>query len=139
LTARTATASGWSRSSRRSPASTAPVAAQPLLAELLLIHSATTRRADARASAERASERFVALLARGRPAAEAARGRPLPPISEEYFSRMVVRGAANRVIDRPQGLPDAAPDMTLLIGAFYLGPEEAVRALASRTSPSTTA
>ena len=106
-------------------------AAEPLLAELLLVHSATSRSAAGQAAARRGAERFTAILRRGREQAGAA-GRRLPVTSEEYFSRAIASLAARRSLeDRLDGLPAESGPIALTIGSFYLGPARAQELLAA--------
>jgi AcrR family transcriptional regulator len=102
------------------------VAAEPLLAELLLVHSfgvelrATDRGYDA------AVAELSTLLERGR-AAAAELGLPEPsPIAEEYLARVIVSLAALKVRQgEPASLPGEVHEMTVLVVTGYLGPEAA--------------
>lgn len=100
------------------------VVAEPLLAELLLIHSATSRLVESRAATRRGTERFAALLRRGRAKAETRARGPLPETTEEYFSGTIVALAARRVREADLAqLPREGAELSALIGGFYLGPE----------------
>jgi AcrR family transcriptional regulator len=99
------------------------VVAQPMLAELLLVHAAASRVGHGRAAALAGVERFTQILGRGRAEAEEAGRRPLPTSAEEYFSRAIVTLAARRVLEhRVEALPGESDAMALLVGDFYLGP-----------------
>lgn len=100
------------------------VTADPLLAELFLVHSPASRTADGREAAWSGGERFAALLRRGRGEAE-ARGRPSPPaLTDEYVSRAIVSLAARRVLGpRPSDLLAESGSMTSFAVRFYLGSE----------------
>jgi AcrR family transcriptional regulator len=108
------------------------VAAEPLLAELFLIHSATSRVDHGRAAARVGVERFSGLLARGRAEAQARGRRPLPTSTEEYFSRAIVSLAARRIWEGGvEELPAESRGVTALVGGFFLGPDAAERILAA--------
>jgi AcrR family transcriptional regulator len=101
-------------------------AADPLLAELFLIHSAASRVEAGRAAAQSGGERFAGLLGRGQGAIEVDDGRSPSPVVDEYFSRVIVALAARRirggaVADLPA---EAGPTAALAVG-FYRGPKEA--------------
>jgi AcrR family transcriptional regulator len=98
------------------------VAAQPLLADLFLIHSGGSRTETAQAAFVTGGERFVPLLRRGRPEAEAL-GRPDPsPLVDEYLSRAIVSLAARRVRDSEvERLPAESSAMTRLAAQYYTG------------------
>jgi AcrR family transcriptional regulator len=98
----------------------AVVAAEPIFAELFLIHSAASRVDHGLAGATR----FTALFERGRAAAEGRGGRSLPAPTGEYLSLAVVSLAARRVRDaEPASLLEESRAMTALVAGFYLGPE----------------
>jgi AcrR family transcriptional regulator len=104
----------------------AAVAAEPILAELLLVHSAASRVDHGRAAIPAGVERFSVLLERGRTAAESRGEPPLPTSTSEYFSLAIVSLAARRVRDAGlASLPEESRAMTALVGNFYLGPEAA--------------
>jgi AcrR family transcriptional regulator len=113
----------------------ATVAANPILAELFLVHAASARSDHGRAAARAGGERFIPLLRRGRVEAE-ERGRPsLPATAEEYFSLAIVSLAAQRVRDpEVEDLPAEARALARLVGGFYLGPEGADEILGSPAS-----
>ena len=102
----------------------AAVVAEPILAELLLIHAAASRLDRGREASRSAAEGLVALFARGRAAAEALGHRPPPLLADEYFSRAVVWQAAH-LVRSPQiaTLPDEAEPMAGLVVSRYLGSE----------------
>jgi AcrR family transcriptional regulator len=113
----------------------AAVAANPILAELFLVHAASARSEHGRAAARAGGERFLPLLRRGRVEAE-ERGRPsLPATAEEYLSLAIVSLPAQRV-RRPEveDLPAEARAVARLVGGFYLGPEGADQILGSPAS-----
>jgi AcrR family transcriptional regulator len=111
------------------------VLAEPLLAELLLIHSAGSRLEEGRATGVAAQERFMPLLARGRLEAETI-GRAVPPgLTEELMSRSIVTLAARRVRERSlSDLPAEAEGIAAMIGGFYLG-WDAVGRIGDRPTP----
>jgi AcrR family transcriptional regulator len=102
------------------------VAAQPLLAELFLIHSARVS-TDAFHSC---GDRFLTLLRRGRAAGAARNRRPPSPAIEEAVARAIVVLAARRVREPGlDGLPNEGRSICALVGSLYLGREEALKAL----------
>jgi AcrR family transcriptional regulator len=102
----------------------AAVAAEPILAELFLIHSAASRVDSGLAATRAGVERFTDLFERGRAAAEGRGGRQLPAATSEYFALAIISLAARRVRDEePASLLGEAPAMTALVGGFYLGSE----------------
>jgi AcrR family transcriptional regulator len=108
------------------------VAADPLLAELFLIHAAASRVDHGRAAAGVGVERFTALLGRGRAEAQARGRRALPASTDEYFSRAIVSLAARRIYDGGvEALPDESGGVVAQVGGFYLGPDAADRILAA--------
>jgi AcrR family transcriptional regulator len=113
------------------------VAAEPILAELFLIHAASSRVEEGRSAARAGAEHFVDLLARGRAEAEAQGRRPLPAPAEEYFSRAIVSVAAGRVRRADlDALPEESRPMAALVGGFYLGPAAAEEILSGPTAGS---
>jgi AcrR family transcriptional regulator len=66
------------------------VAAEPLLAELFLIHAARSSTETGRVAFRSGGERFVTLLQRGRADAEARAIRPPSAVVEECLSRSIV-------------------------------------------------
>jgi AcrR family transcriptional regulator len=102
------------------------VAADPILAELFLIHAAASRVEDGRAATLAGAERFAALFSRGRAEAE-QRGLRVPPLlADEYFSRAVVAVAAQRVREPEVAeLPDQSRGIAMAVVGFYLGSEAA--------------
>ncbi len=106
------------------------VAAEPLLAELLLIHSLACRSEAAREAWRAAPGHFARLLGRGRVEAEARGHRRLPPSSEEYFGQVIVSVAERRIRqDRVEELPGEGVGVAATIAGCYLGPEAASAAL----------
>ena len=106
------------------------VASRPLLAELFLIHSASSRTDIGREASEGGGERFAALIARGAAAAEDGGRRPPPEFLAESLSRSVVALAAARVQGpEVESLPAEARSMTALVAGFYLDPQAAVKVL----------
>jgi AcrR family transcriptional regulator len=109
------------------------VAADPVLAELFLIHSAASRLDHGRTSARAGAARFGDLRRRGRAEAEIRGGRPLPASAEEYFSRAIVSLAARRVrAPEVEALSHESGPMAALVVGFYLGSEQPSRALPVR-------
>jgi hypothetical protein len=105
-------------------------AANPMLAELFLIHAAASRVEHGRAAALAGAERFVALLGRGRAEAEQRGLRVAAPLADEFFSRAVVAVAAQRVRAPVMAeLPDQSRAIAMTIVGFYLDPEAAEQAL----------
>jgi AcrR family transcriptional regulator len=98
------------------------VAVEPLLAEVFLIHSPSSRIEEGRAAALAGTEAFAPLFGRGRSEAEALGLRPAPLLTDELFSRAVVSLAARRV-RQPEvaALPSEARAMADLVTGFYLG------------------
>jgi AcrR family transcriptional regulator len=111
------------------------VASRPLIAELFLIHSASSRSDIGREASRTGGERFAALIARGGAEAE-NRGHPAPPaFLAEGLSRSIVAVAAARVRGpEVESLPEQAGSMTALVGGYYLGPEAAAEVLGSSGS-----
>ena len=111
------------------------VVAQPILAELFLVHAAASRADHGRAAALAGAERFTPLLGRGRAAAEETGPRLLPTSAEEYLSRAIVALAARRVIEgRPEELPGETEPMVTLVGDFYLGQAAVDRSISDLVS-----
>jgi AcrR family transcriptional regulator len=106
------------------------VAAEPVLAELLLVHAAASRTEAGRSAFYSAGERFVPLLHRGGTEAEAGGRPPLPAGIAEGMSRSIVALAAARVCGPEVAmLPAESRDMAVLIGGFYLGGEAVMASL----------
>jgi AcrR family transcriptional regulator len=97
------------------------VAADPVLAELFLIHAAASRTREGRLATREGLVRLAPLFGRGRTEAAHHGRRPAPPLADEYYSLAVVSLAARRV-RRPEvaALPDEAPAMAALVTGFYL-------------------
>jgi AcrR family transcriptional regulator len=99
------------------------VVADPLLAELLLVHAASCKEEAGRSAHREAARRFVGLLGSGRAQAEAMGRAPLSDLAEELFSHSIVSLARRRVREpRLEALPGEARPLTGLIAGFYLGP-----------------
>jgi AcrR family transcriptional regulator len=108
------------------------VAAEPLRAELLLIHSAACRPAEGREALPGGIDRFAALLGRGRVESESRGRRPPPPLLDEYLAWAVAAPAASRVRGAEvAALPRESRAVTLLVGSYYLGSEAAEKGLAA--------
>jgi AcrR family transcriptional regulator len=102
------------------------VAAEPLLAELFLIHAAASRVEDGREATRRGAEALAPLFARGREEAESRGLRPPPEPAAEFFSLAALSPAARRVRgpEVARLVAEARPMAALVVGA-YLGPEAA--------------
>lgn len=108
----------------------AAAAAEPLLAELFLVHSFGVRVEPGQPDFASGTELLAGLLRRGRGETEAGHHQP-PALSEEYLSQVVVSLAAQKVSwGETESLAAHAREMTLLVGGTYLGPAEAARILA---------
>jgi hypothetical protein len=102
------------------------VAAEPLLAELLLVHSFGLPRRAGDADFEAGVAAVVQLLAGGRLAAEGYGRDPPPPLAEEYLGRMIVSLAALKLCQEDsEGLLADVRQMAMLVGNAYLGNERA--------------
>jgi AcrR family transcriptional regulator len=109
----------------------AAVAARPLQAELLLIHSAGCRSAAAREALPHGIDRLAALLGRGRAESESRGRRPPPPLLDEYLAWVIATPPARRVRGAElASLPREGRAVTLLVSSYYLGGEAAEKALA---------
>jgi AcrR family transcriptional regulator len=107
------------------------VAAEPILAELFLIHAPASRVEHGREAARRGAEAFAHLFDRGREEAERRGLRPPPPSAAEFFA-LAALSLATRRVRGPEvaTLPaEARPTAALVVGA-YLGPEAADELLA---------
>jgi AcrR family transcriptional regulator len=102
------------------------VAADPILAELFLIHAAASRVEHGREAARRGAEAFAPIFDRGREEAERRGLRPPPTLSAEFFSLAALSPAARRVRGEAVAtlVEEARPMAALVVGA-YLGPEAA--------------
>jgi AcrR family transcriptional regulator len=110
----------------------AAVAAQPLLAELLLIHSPGCRSAAGREALPGAVDRFAALLTRGRVESEALGRRIPPPLLDEYLAWAIASLPARRVRDEElAALPRESRPVTALVCGYYLGRQATEDALAT--------
>jgi AcrR family transcriptional regulator len=109
----------------------ATVAARPLQAELLLIHSAGCRSSAGREALPHGIDRLAALLGRGRAESESRGRRPPPPLLDEYLAWAIAAPPASRVRDAELAtLPQESRAVTLLVASYYLGSEAAENALA---------
>jgi AcrR family transcriptional regulator len=104
----------------------AAVAAEPILAELFLIHAAASRVEHGREAARRGAEAFAPIFDRGREEAERRGLRPPPGAAAEFFSLAVLSPAARRVRGPEAAtlVAEVRPMAALIVGA-YLGPEAA--------------
>ncbi len=106
----------------------AAVAADPLLAELFLIHSFAVQMDDEGRDFDAGVAAMVTLLAGGREESP-AESEPVP-LTEDYLARVIISLA---VLKLRQGegetLPSQGREMTLLVGNAYLGIEQAARIL----------
>jgi AcrR family transcriptional regulator len=102
------------------------VAADPILAELFLIHAAASRVEHGREAARRGAEAFAPIFGRGREEAERRGLRPPPDLAPEFFSLAALSPAARRVRGEAVAMlvEEARPMAALVVGA-YLGPEAA--------------
>jgi AcrR family transcriptional regulator len=97
------------------------VVADPILAELFLIHASACQVDSAAAVSQAGPERFAGLLRRGRVEGEARDHSPPPALAEEYLSRAIVSLAAQRVRRiEVEALPEESRGMAALVGGFYL-------------------
>ncbi len=112
----------------------AAVAADPMLAELFLVHSVVLRTDVGRVAFESGGERFVPLLRQGRAEAEALGRRPPSELIEECLSRSIVALATARVRSGAATLSAESGPTTSLIAAAYLGEDVAVEMLGPVTA-----
>jgi hypothetical protein len=111
------------------------VAADPILAELFLIHAATSRVDEGRSAARAGAERFVPLFRLGRAQAETEGRRSVPSLAEEFFSRAVVSLAARRVREPSVAtLPEESRNAAALVVGCYVGPGAADELLRAPTA-----
>jgi AcrR family transcriptional regulator len=109
----------------------AAVAARPLQAELLLIHSASCRTSAGREALPHSIDRLAALLGRGRAESESRGRRPPPPLLDEYLAWVIATPPAGRVRGAElAALPRESRSVTALVASYYLGSEAAEKALA---------
>lgn len=112
----------------------ANVAAEPLLAEFLFVHSYFVELEPGDPSIETGIEAMTALLHRGRSAAASVGHEDPPPLAEEYLARVIVSTAALKVKQADtEALPALTREMTLLAGTTYMGAEAASQVLATAT------
>ena len=106
-------------------------AAEPLLAELILVHSFGVPTKPGDADFDSGVNVMIDLLAEGRKLPSPGGGPPIP-ITEEYLARVVVNLAGLKLSrDEAASLPSHSREMTMLVGNAYLGPEATARILAS--------
>jgi AcrR family transcriptional regulator len=109
----------------------AAVAARPLQAELLLIHSAACRSDVGREALPHGIDRLRALLSRGRAESHSRGRRPPPPLLDEYLA-WVIATPPERWVRAAEvaELPQESRGVTLLVSSYYLGLEAAEKGLA---------
>jgi AcrR family transcriptional regulator len=106
------------------------VAADPLAAELFLIHSFGVGLGPEDVSFETGAADLERSLGGGRAAAAAGSGPPVPRLAEEYWGRVVLAGAEGALRRQDlAALPGLATELALLIGSSFLGAEVAAEAL----------
>jgi AcrR family transcriptional regulator len=104
-------------------------AAEPLLAEMVLIHSHGVALEPGDPDLDAGVSALAVLLARGRSERPQA-GEPMP-FAEDYLARVIVFLAALKVRqEEAPALPAETREMALLVGTSYLGIEETARILA---------
>lgn len=104
-------------------------AADPLLAEMLLIHSFGVSLESGDPDFDSGVSALAGLLARGRSESPAAE-EPMP-FAEDYLARVIISLATLKVRqEEAQTLPAETREMTLLVGTSYLGIEQATKILA---------
>jgi AcrR family transcriptional regulator len=110
----------------------AAVAADPVLAELFLIHAAANRTDHGREAARRGPEALATIFGRGHEEAERRGLRPPPTSAAEFFALAALSPAARRVRGPEVAtlVAEARPMAALVVGA-YLGPEAADELLAA--------
>lgn len=102
-------------------------AAEPLLAELLLVHSFAVQMDDGR-DFDAGVAVMVALLAGGRRKSP-AKGEPIA-LTEDYLARVIISLAALKLRQgEGEMLPSHGREMTVLVGNAYLGIEQTTRIL----------
>lgn len=102
----------------------AAVAADPLAAELFLIHSFGVELRPEDIGPNTGAAALERLLAGGRRAALARGCRPAPPLAEEYLAHAVL-AAATHSLHRGETstLPEFSRPITVIAGQIYLGQE----------------
>lgn len=110
----------------------AAAAEEPLLAEVLLIHSFAVQMDDDR-DFDAGVAMMVALLAGGRgkePVED-----ELIALTEDYLARVIISLAASKLRQGEGGtLPSHGREMTVLVGNAYLGIEQTTRILGAQAS-----
>jgi AcrR family transcriptional regulator len=109
----------------------AAIVAEPLLAELCLVHAAGSTGATG-CDFEAAVDVLRRLVAGGREAARARREAVTPdpgPLIEEYLAGSIASLARLRVMNgKAMELPGHRNEMVLLVATAFFGPEEGMRA-----------
>jgi AcrR family transcriptional regulator len=110
----------------------AAIAAEPLLAELCLLHSLGAVEEAQGNDNEAAVAAMVEVLDGGRAAGRAARGmayREPPALAEDYLARMIVSLAALRVRrGEVAALAEQRSELVILVASPFLGSEQAEQA-----------
>jgi AcrR family transcriptional regulator len=103
-------------------------AREPMLAELLLVHSFGIALKDEDPDLDAGVVAMTALLARGR---EEVEGEVVPiPLAEDYLARVISSLAALKLRrEEAETLPAHTREMTTLVGIAYLGPQRTMRIL----------
>lgn len=108
----------------------AAVAAEPLLAELFLVHSFAVQMDDDERDFDAGVAAVVSLLAGGRENSP-AEGEP-PPLTEDYLARVIISLAALKLSQgEGETLPSHGREMTVLVGNAFLGIEQTAGILGS--------
>jgi AcrR family transcriptional regulator len=108
----------------------AGVVAEPLLAELLLVHSFAVQMDDDDRDFDAGVAAMMTLLARGREE-DPARAEPVP-LTEDYLARVIISLAVLKLRQgKGETLPSHGREMTALVGNAYLGIEQTMRILGS--------
>jgi AcrR family transcriptional regulator len=109
----------------------AAVAARPLQAELLLIHSAGCRSDIGREALPRGIDRLAALLQRGRAESESRGLCPPPPLADQYLAWGIATPAVLQVRNAESAsLPRESHGVSALVAGYYLGSEGSEEVLA---------
>lgn len=107
----------------------AAVAADPLLAELFLIHSFAVQMDGDDRDFDAGVAAMVMLLAGGRQESS-LKGEPIP-LTEDYLARVIISLAVMKLRQgEGETLPSHGREMTFLVGNAYLGIEQTARTLA---------
>jgi AcrR family transcriptional regulator len=112
----------------------AAAAAEPLLAELLLVHSIAVPLRDGDPDLDTGVDAMAALLVGGR--GQIPTGSAPVPLAEEYLSRVIISMAVLKLRQgEAETLPALSREMTLLVGDTYLDIAETGRILDSTGYP----